>query len=158
MKKKGLIIASLLVLVMSVFFIGCPPPEEELTGVALVKDTLSKWGYKGTFVSPASGTFDVCETTKDALAITWKGVEKSDFASFKTQWQAAAAREVSPDDMSSFASISLTDDIAVYTFYTTAGGTEEDEDTGKTITIAPKSIVFFASHSTGGEAVTPTGN
>jgi len=78
MKKKGLIIASLLILAMSVVFLGCPPPEEEEKDVLLTDSTaiaaLQAIGHSGTLKAPKDATYDGCnKTTDNDVIIAWTG-------------------------------------------------------------------------------------
>jgi len=100
MKKKGLIIASLLVLVMSFMFIGCPdgdPEDEPDPGVtytpvssAALTDLKDKIGYTGTLISPDCDFRDY-KYSKDAdgyenIVIAWKDGDATKLAAYQTAW------------------------------------------------------------------------
>jgi len=111
MKKKGLIIASLLVLVMSFMFIGCPDgdPEEtenDPTVSPAAITALKAFGYTDAdnLPVPAGGNFDTYKsftmTIEDegeeegevetyhaaAFAILWDKCSEEILATYKTAW------------------------------------------------------------------------
>jgi len=96
MKKKGLIIASLLVLVMSVVFLGCPPPEEEETKYEPVSDAAMKAlretiGYTDDlFPSPkcdySDFKYNKNAQDEESIIIVWKGGNDEIFADYVKAW------------------------------------------------------------------------
>jgi hypothetical protein len=167
MKKKGLIIASLLVLVMSVVFLGCPPPEDEVkndpTVPADVLAKLTAFGYSGTSLPvPEGGNYDtyydnmVATTEEDGdsyhaavFAVLWDKCTEDMIAEYKKLWgtdvqasiQIARAAPTQKDGFRLKASIGGTGEKAFRTgqvFFTDDGG----ELYGKKI--KENSIVFLA--------------
>ena len=96
MKKKGLIIASLLILALSFVFLGCPPPEEEEetfvpVSDAAMKDLKEKIGYTDSlFPSPkcdySTYKYDVDAQGYESIAIAWKDGDADKFAAYKEAW------------------------------------------------------------------------
>jgi len=103
MKKKGLIIASLLVLVMSFVFLGCPPPEdneEEETGNAWDISSAAVSALSAIGVSnlpdPGAGTFIPHKTNSDGgVILGWSGCSATEFSAYKTKIAAANLGSVS---------------------------------------------------------------
>jgi len=104
MKKKGLIIASLLVLVMSFVFLGCPPPEDEEEELVTYNPTVpanvlkilkDNTGYEGLKI-PANVNYegyflnDQNGGGSDYVAIWWKDADQDKFDAYKAQWTPAA--------------------------------------------------------------------
>ena len=96
MKKKGLIIASLLILVLSVFFMGCPPEDKgnawDVSDGA--KTALSALGVNnlptpgaGTFIPHATGK----QSGKDYVILGWSGCDGTNFTAYKTKLDGALA-------------------------------------------------------------------
>ena len=94
MKKKGLIIASLLVLVMSVVFLGCPPPDDD-GGEVVVPGVLDEAnGYLtamgSTFVitAPGDGTYTGVgvnsKTNPQRVTVAWEDVSLAKYNAYKT--------------------------------------------------------------------------
>ena len=92
MKKKGLIIASLLILVLSVFFMGCPPEEKD--PAALKEEAtkaLSDIGYPKDVPVPAGTTYDTCKGTATQVTIAWTGGDKPKFNAYASKFGVSRA-------------------------------------------------------------------
>ncbi|WP_461254924.1 hypothetical protein [Treponema sp. R80B11-R83G3] len=103
MKKKGLIIASLLVLVMSFVFLGCPPPEDteevkyapvDAAAMTALRDTI---GYTDSlFPSPDCDYYGYkLSTSGEELVISWKDGDAEKFDAYKEKWGNKVASNVS---------------------------------------------------------------
>jgi hypothetical protein len=89
MKKKGLIIASVLILALSVVFLGCPPDEEETepTPLEIVNGYLTAMGAN-KIAFPAGGTYTGVyvdnETTPTEVFVAWEGCTETIFNTYKS--------------------------------------------------------------------------
>jgi len=99
MKKKGLIIASLLILVLSVFFMGCPPEEKD---PAILKDeaiaALGAIGYTKAVPLPSGTTYDTCKGDSSKVAIAWTGGSKPIFDAYASKFGVTRGAEFEPED------------------------------------------------------------
>ena len=150
MKKKGLIIASLLVLVMSVFFMGCPPPpEEEDDPVASAVSGLKSMGWTGSSIPTPSGTtFAQSKQGKngnnDYLAMEFTGGTPQSFAAYKETfplqplYPVKQAREIQYDTES--AATGMNGGLYFSLVFVTRGGTDESSD----LEVAENSIFLTA--------------
>jgi len=95
MKKRNLVIASLLILSLSFVFFGCGPVEEEEPTPTVdphqdALDLIAAMGYTDTVKEPVGGTFDDYfvdnETTPSKVAIAWKGCDATKYTAYKTAW------------------------------------------------------------------------
>ena len=91
MKKKGLIIASLLILVLSFVFLGCPPDDdkEEVDSSALndaAKSVLTTLGYTEALPTPKGTTFKSGTATTisgyQAAQLIWTGADQDKFDAY----------------------------------------------------------------------------
>ena len=102
MKKRNLLIVSLLVLAMSVVFLGCPDgdpePDPEPTPYDLATGYLKAMGYTETLTEPVGGTFDNYyvdnKTTPAKVAIAWKGCDAAKYTAYKAEWDAKPATSI----------------------------------------------------------------
>jgi len=160
MKKKGLIIASLLVLVMSVVFLGCPPPEDETNDPTVPADVLAKlktFGFTPTSLPvPEGGSYDnyaqpVVETEEDGeyyikktFYIMWDKCTTDIMTEYKSAWgsnkaQIKLARNFEASDEFNLKNIGT--GISGTVYFTEAGGTDNG------VTIKANSIVFIAQET-----------
>ena len=156
MKKKGLIIASLLVLVMSVVFLGCPPPDDDGSenppvttyrpAISSVAQTALSKVWTGTLKVPADTNFDSFHASTDEtfVAIWWKDADADKYAAYEALWEPAGSsidlsRTISYGE--NFKNLSnLGTGITGKIGFTTAGGTDTDDT--DTYTVPANSIVF----------------
>ena len=82
MKKRNLVIVSLLVLAMSVVFMGCPPEEDD--PLAEANGYLSDMGYTGKIKAPAAGTYTGVFHNTNTVLVSWEGCTESDFNTYKS--------------------------------------------------------------------------
>jgi len=90
MKKSNLIIAILLVLSVSVIFLGCPPPppDEEVTPFEEALGYAETMGIDSAKIkAPAGGTFDDyyvdSEANPSKLALAWTGCDAAKYTTYK---------------------------------------------------------------------------
>jgi PBP1b-binding outer membrane lipoprotein LpoB len=99
MKKKGLIIASLLILVLSVFFMGCPPEEKD---PAALKDdaiaALKTIGYPKDVPLPAGTTYDTCKGDATKVTITWTSGSQTIFNAYISKFGVTREATLATDD------------------------------------------------------------
>jgi len=149
MKKRNLLIVCLLVLSMSVIFMGCPKEEEETFNPAVPSNVMSilrdQIGYKGDFFEPADTNYSTywADKTSNAtmLVISWGDADASKFTSYKAKWgsnvAASQARTIVENDG---ASLSLGTGLTARISFTVAGGESGGEDN---FPVAANSIFFM---------------
>jgi len=161
MKKKGLIIASLMILVLSFVFFSCGDTEEDLSVVPdAVKTKLKEMGYTGTLYTPAGSTYDMYKEdsqsesedgvtyTQKTLAIVWQGTNDL-MADYKAQWPTSMISAISlarmTQDPDSAFKLTLNgeagvDGLKAQVFFTSDGEPSQG--------LKANSIVFMASVTT----------
>jgi len=127
-------ICGLLVLLLSIFLIGCkddePEPEPDPDAVEQI---LSGWGYTESLPSPNGSKYNQYQSftssaSKPSLAVEWKSCTTAQFQSYKSTWEGKrAAAQVDPNN--SVMSPIWVGDIGVTMFFITTGG-EADGVTG----------------------------
>jgi len=163
MKKKGLIIASLLVLVMSFMFLGCDgDPKDEGEEEVTYNPTVSQEAlaaladvWTGTLKVPANTNFggfhsDKTGTTQATyVAIWWKDADVEKYKAYEAAWNPSTANVVEARTINygeNWTSIKdKTGKFATIIGFTTAGGDEYDGETANTgnkYTVPANCIVF----------------
>jgi hypothetical protein len=139
MKSRKMLIVSLLVLSLSVLFMGCPPADEE-TEWDKALSAIKAIGYSGNVPQPAGCTFDTYGKGGDGVYVAWTGATQEAFTAYKASWAAVSsiktARSIQTTDFDTFTK----GDCTFYMFYSTDGGSDEME--GLSITVKPGSIVL----------------
>jgi len=91
--KLNLLMSGLLVVMLSMFVIGCDPDtkEEEKTKYDEVKAILADMGYTGDFLQPAGK--DVSDFLNDdsRITITWENSTLEEFNAYKNLWNSNRA-------------------------------------------------------------------
>ena len=156
MKKKGLIIASVLILVLSFVFLGCPPPEDETNDPTVPADVLTKlstFGFTGTLPVPEGGNYEKYKEatvtteqdeetyTAPAFYIVWNKCTEDIMTAYKGLWTGKvqsikATRDISADNSFGLKDIG-TNIKSGRVYFTAEGGTLGD------LTVGENSIVFF---------------
>jgi len=155
MKKKGLIIASVLILVLSVFFMGCPPEEEETFDPAVPSSVLNilktTIGYTGTFPVPADTNYkgyflnDQNGGDSDFLAIWWTDADADKYAAYEGAWTTAGLTSVSlarDITMNESKNLNLGGSFIAKIAFTEEGGNKVIENDKIDYTVPPNSIYF----------------
>jgi hypothetical protein len=144
MKKKGLIIASLLVLVMSFVFLGCPDDKEEpdawlLTDAA--KAALKNIGIED-LATPGAGSFVGHGTGTDSdgkfVILGWSGCDGAKATAYKTKLTASIsiARNIDYDDDYYFNNLNIDGHYGIIYLSSGDGGTQNG------LTVPGNSIVL----------------
>jgi len=149
MKRKSLIIASLLVLSLSFVLLGCPPPDEEEEFNPAVPDSVMKIlkediGYTDTFYTPSDVNYDgYFFNNSNFLAIWWKDGDQAKFDAYKTKWgdkvktsSINLARTITMDDS---AGLTIGDSKIAYT---KEGGNQKFADDNIDYNVPANSIYF----------------
>jgi len=137
MKKKGLIIASLMVLVLSVFFMGCPPPDDgndwDLSDGAT--KALADIGYTKTVPGPVGTTFDDFKAVNNnKVVLAWTGGDQEKFTAYA---KALGVRGVTPEDSVTLTNVHLGDGFSGQVYLANGDGGEESG-----LSVKPNAIVL----------------
>jgi len=145
MKKRSLVIAFLLVLLMSFVFIGCGDDTTTTTTTDDLSDAKAKladWGYNGDFPEPNGCTFDQFVASVDGegdenFAVSWTGGSAAEADAYKAAWE-AKARDV--QFTNNGGTVELTDHIDIVIMFASTGGTMEG------YTVEDNTIILIASY------------
>jgi len=142
MKKKGLIIASLMILVLSFAFVGCDDKTEEKNPAEIpsaLAQKIKDMGYTGTVYLPDNASYvGYDQETDGKLTIGWKDCSEATYDAYEAKWSdsysvSARAIDLSLTKMKTLSKLGSTSGLIAFS---PEGGTQG------TLSLPPNSIVL----------------